>query len=44
LCALAGDRPCPTFRPADGDRLEPPRQARLIVRPLPTLAAHNAAA
>jgi hypothetical protein len=44
LCALAGDRPCPTFRAADPGRLEPPRQAPLVLRPLPTLAAHSAAA
>ena len=44
LCAIAGDRPCPTFRAADSGKLEPPRQPRLVLRPLPTLAAHNAAA
>jgi hypothetical protein len=36
LCALPGDRPCPTFRAAGAKGLVPPRQAPLIVRPLPT--------
>ena len=44
LCALPGDRPCPTFRAAEAGKLEPPRQPRLVLRPLPTLAAHGAAA
>jgi hypothetical protein len=32
LCALAGNEPCPTFRPAKV--LTPPQQARLVARPL----------
>jgi hypothetical protein len=32
LCALALERPCPTFRAA-GRTLEPPRQPQLVVRP-----------
>jgi hypothetical protein len=44
LCALAGNRPCPTFRAAEAGKLEPPRQPRLVLRPLPTLAVHNASA
>ena len=41
LCALAGDNPCPTFRVATAGALEPPRQPRLVPRPVPapTLAA-----
>ena len=31
LCALALDRPCPTFRAA-GQTLEPPRQPMLVAR------------
>ena len=33
LCALALERPCPTFRAA-GRVLEPPRQPQLLPRPL----------
>ena len=40
LCALA-DGPCPTFRPAQAARLEPPPQARLVARP--QARAHAAA-
>jgi hypothetical protein len=32
LCALALERPCPTFRAAT-HVLEPPRQAPLVLRP-----------
>ncbi|HZO98217.1 MAG TPA: hypothetical protein VFB42_12680 [Gaiellaceae bacterium] len=32
LCALALERPCPTFRAA-GYRLEPPPQPPLVARP-----------
>jgi hypothetical protein len=32
LCALALERPCPTFRAA-GRILQPPRQPRLVARP-----------
>jgi len=31
LCALALERPCPTFRPA-GVMLKPPPQAQLVAR------------
>jgi len=34
LCALALERPCPTFRADSRGSLVPPRQARLV--PLPT--------
>ena len=43
LCAIAGDSPCPTFRAADAGKLEPPRQPRLVLRPLTTLAQNAAA-
>ena len=44
LCALALERPCPTFRAA-GRTLEPPRQPPLVVRaPLGTALAAAAAA
>ena len=39
LCALAGNRPCPTFRQAKA--LEPPQQPRLVARQ-PLAAAHAA--
>lgn len=32
LCALAGEEPCPTFRPAGPDGLRPPRQLRFQFR------------
>jgi hypothetical protein len=38
LCALALERPCPTFRAA-GRTLEPPRQPPLVARPLVVSAA-----
>ena len=38
LCALALERPCPTFRAA-GRILQPPPQPRLVARPLTTVAA-----
>ena len=34
LCALPGDDPCPTFRPHARHGLEPPRQPRLVARPV----------
>jgi hypothetical protein len=34
LCALAGDEPCPTFRLHSRGNLVPPRQPRLVPRPL----------
>jgi len=42
LCALALERPCPTFRAA-GRTLEPPRQAALVAR-APLAAAGTSAA
>lgn len=39
LCALPGDRPCPTFRAATAKGLTPPRQAPLVLRPLTTVNA-----
>jgi hypothetical protein len=38
LCAIPGDRPCPTFRAATTKGLVPPRQAQLL-RPLALAAA-----
>lgn len=43
LCALPGDRVCPTFRAAARE-LEPPRQPRLVPRPLPVFTSRPAAA
>jgi hypothetical protein len=43
LCALPGDAPCPTFRPFTRGTLVPPRQPRLVPRPLRDLAHHAAA-
>jgi hypothetical protein len=40
LCALPGNKPCPTFRPASG-ALDPPPHPRLVVRALER--AHAAA-
>jgi len=34
LCALPGDAPCPTFRLHSRGNLVPPRQPRLVPRPL----------
>ena len=42
LCALPGDRPCPTFRAATPGRLTPPKQPTLV--PLRPLAVQTAAA
>jgi hypothetical protein len=43
LCALALERPCPTFRAA-GRTLEPPRQPTLVARaPLAATALQQAA-
>ena len=44
LCALPGDTPCPTFRANSMGSLVPPRQPRLVPRPLGTLAAPQPAA
>ena len=44
LCALPGETPCPTFRAvAAGGQLLPPRQPRLVLRPVAPLAAAPAA-
>lgn len=43
LCALPGEHVCPTFRAAT-TTLSPPRQPRLVARPLPALATGAAAA
>lgn len=37
LCALPGDRPCPTFRAAARAGLNPPAQPPLIARSLEVL-------
>ena len=39
LCALPGDRPCPTFRPDKRGTLPPPQQATLVPRPLTARSA-----
>ena len=44
LCALPGDAPCPTFRLATSGSLSPPRQPRLVPRPLPQFAPRTVAA
>jgi hypothetical protein len=38
LCAIPGDCICPTFRPAKAS-LVPPRQPRLVPRPLRSVTA-----
>jgi hypothetical protein len=43
LCALALERPCPTFRTA-GRRLQPPRQPPLVARTSPGVVSAGAAA
>ncbi len=44
LCALPGETPCPTFRAvAAGGRLQPPRQPRLVIRPVAPLVTASAA-
>jgi hypothetical protein len=43
LCALAGNTPCPTFRAAAHGALAPPKQPRLVPRPVPKLAVGQAA-
>jgi hypothetical protein len=42
LCALALERPCPTFRAA-GQTLQPPRQPQLVPRLVPVTATAGAA-
>jgi len=44
LCALQLESPCPTFRPQSKGSMVPPRQPRLVPRPLGALAAQHAAA
>ena len=44
LCALALERPCPTFRRATGGTLSPPRQAPLVWREPLASAPHAAVA
>ena len=43
LCALSPEAPCPTFRADSRGSLMPPRQPRLIPRPLGEIAARQAA-
>jgi hypothetical protein len=42
LCALAPATPCPTFRADVRGALVPPRQPRLVVRPLSAAVRHAA--
>lgn len=44
LCALPGEAACPTFRAFTRGALAPPRQPRLVPRPLRELVAQHAAA
>jgi hypothetical protein len=44
LCALALERPCPTFRHHQRGHLVPPPQARLLPHVLEPVAARPAAA
>jgi hypothetical protein len=44
LCALPGNTPCPTFRANSMGSLAPPRQPRLVPRPLGTLTPQHVAA
>jgi hypothetical protein len=43
LCALSPEVPCPTFRAETRGSLMPPRQPRLVPRPLAEIAAREAA-
>lgn len=43
LCAIPGDAPCPTFRAHTRGSLVPPRQPRLVPKPLTSLAGRSAA-
>jgi hypothetical protein len=43
LCALSPETPCPTFRAESRGSLMPPRQPRLVARPLGAIAASEAA-
>ena len=43
LCALPGETPCPTFRAvAAGGQLLPPKQPRLVLRPVTSLVGAQA--
>ena len=44
LCAIPGNKPCPTFRACKGAELAPPPQPRLIPRPQPVLQTAGVAA
>jgi hypothetical protein len=44
LCALVLDSPCPTFRQAERGVMTPPRQPRLVPRPVSAFAPQPAAA
>jgi hypothetical protein len=44
LCALPGESVCPTFRAFTRGTLAPPRQPRLVPRPLRDLVGQHAAA
>ncbi|MDH4102546.1 MAG: hypothetical protein OEW52_07270 [Thermoleophilia bacterium] len=43
LCALSGNVPCPTFRAATAGALTPPKQPRLVPRPLQPVTVGRAA-
>jgi hypothetical protein len=43
LCALSLEAPCPTFRLHSRGALVPPRQPRLLPKPLAQLAGQSAA-
>jgi hypothetical protein len=42
LCALALERPCPTFRAVKGGEIVPPRQPRLVARTATTFVPTTA--
>ena len=44
LCALPLESPCPTFRHAERGLLTPPRQPRLVPRPVSAFAREVVAA
>lgn len=43
LCALPGNVVCPTFRAVSTGTLSPPKQPRLVPRPLTVVAAERVA-
>jgi hypothetical protein len=43
LCALTGNVVCPTFRAVSAGMLSPPKQPRLVPRPLTVVAAERVA-